>query len=51
MRTETFEFRCVDGCWLLSGPFDVSRCKESCSMNLVITNVLRVAVEFKEKLL
>ena len=35
--------------WLLSGPFDVSHCKESCSMNLAITHVLRVAVESKEK--
>ena len=30
--------------WLLSGPFDVSHCKESCSMNLAITHVLRVTV-------
>ena len=35
--------------WLLSGPFDVSHCKETCSMNLAITHVLRVAVESKEK--
>ena len=35
--------------WLLSGPFNVSHCKESCSMNLAITLVLRVAVESKEK--
>ena len=33
--------------WLLSGPFNVSHCKESCSMNLAITHVLRVAVESK----
>ena len=35
--------------WLLSGPFDVSHCKESCSMNLAITHVLRVTVWSKEK--
>ena len=35
--------------WLLSGPFDVSHCKESCSMNLAITRVLRVSVESKGK--
>ena len=37
--------------WLLSGPFDVSHCKEGCSMNLAITHVLRIAVESKEKYL
>ena len=35
--------------WLLSGPFDVSHCKEGCSMILAITHVLRIAVESKEK--
>ena len=35
--------------WLLRGPFDVSHCKESCSMNLAITHVLRVTVWSKEK--
>ena len=34
--------------WLLSGPFDVSHCKESCFMNLAITHDLRVASESKE---
>ena len=34
--------------WFLSCQFDVSHCKESCSMNLVIKHVFRVAVELKE---
>ena len=34
--------------WLLSGPFDVSHCKESCFMNLAITHDLRVTSESKE---
>ena len=31
--------------WLFRGPVDVSQCRESCSMNLAITYVLRDAVE------